>query len=63
MWCGKCNHELFECTCPDIEERLNSLRTSKHVASHFCRKCDKHHSQCRCETPEFYFPAEGFGNG
>ena len=26
MWCGKCQKELFECTCPDIEERLASLK-------------------------------------
>ena len=25
MWCMKCGKQLFECTCPDIEERLKSL--------------------------------------
>lgn len=26
MWCMVCNKELNECTCPDIEERLENLR-------------------------------------
>ena len=26
MWCGRCNKQLFECICDDIEERLNSLK-------------------------------------
>ena len=28
MWCMVCKKELFECTCPDIEERLASLSNS-----------------------------------
>lgn len=31
MWCMKCNNELSECICPDIEKRLNSLRGSKYL--------------------------------
>jgi len=26
MWCAKCQKQLFECTCPDIEERLARLQ-------------------------------------
>ena len=29
MWCMICKKELFECTCPDIEERLTSLSNSR----------------------------------
>lgn len=25
MYCARCNHDLWECVCPDIEERLQSL--------------------------------------
>jgi len=25
MWCSVCRKQVFECTCPDIEERLASL--------------------------------------
>ena len=26
MWCCKCQKPLSECTCPDLKERLESLR-------------------------------------
>jgi hypothetical protein len=32
MWCMVCKKELFECTCPDIEERLEFLSRSPYVA-------------------------------
>jgi hypothetical protein len=52
MWCAKCNHELSECTCPDIEERLRSLSgESGPLVSRWCILCDKHYSQCKCEAP------------
>lgn len=25
MWCIKCNHDVVECECLDIEQRLESL--------------------------------------
>lgn len=25
MWCVKCNKKIVDCTCPDIEDRLQSL--------------------------------------
>jgi hypothetical protein len=25
MWCCRCNKQVHECVCPDIEERLASL--------------------------------------
>jgi len=25
MWCVKCDHDVVECDCPDIEQRLRSL--------------------------------------
>lgn len=28
MHCGKCNHDLAECVCPDLQERLNSIFAS-----------------------------------
>jgi hypothetical protein len=27
----KCDHDLADCTCPDLEERLNALRNCKHI--------------------------------
>ena len=31
MWCTQCNKPLNECTCPDLQERLNTLKGSKYV--------------------------------
>jgi len=28
MYCMRCNKNIINCTCPDIEERLNSLGTN-----------------------------------
>jgi hypothetical protein len=28
MWCCKCNKDLVDCSCPDIDERLANLRSS-----------------------------------
>lgn len=35
MFCCVCQRDLVDCTCPDIEERLNSLRNTPgiHVPS------------------------------
>ena len=49
MFCVYCQKELFECTCPDLEERLRSL--SEHPNWHIakCKKCGKPLSICDCE--------------
>jgi hypothetical protein len=31
MWCMKCNKHLSQCECPDLEERLNSLRDCPNI--------------------------------
>lgn len=31
MWCMECNNHLSKCLCPDIVERLESLRKSPHI--------------------------------
>ncbi len=52
MWCMKCNHELMECTCLDIGERLVSLSgPSGSLVSRWCLVCNKHYAQCKCENP------------
>lgn len=53
MFCMKCNNEMGNCTCPDKVERLNSLKSSNHVAVKWCRKCDQHYAVCFCEHPDF----------
>ncbi len=51
MWCVKCNHDLSECTCPDIDERLASLAKSPHFVYRMCKVCGKHYDRCKCENP------------
>ena len=53
MFCGKCQNDLSECTCPDIDERMASLKNSPYLAFKWCVKCDKHYARCRCAEPEF----------
>jgi hypothetical protein len=31
MYCTKCGKHLAYCTCPDIEERLNSIKDNPYV--------------------------------
>ncbi len=54
MFCGKCNNDLSECTCLDVDERMATLKNSPYLAFKWCRKCDKHYARCRCEEPQFY---------
>jgi len=51
MWCMKCQHDLQECTCPDIAERLRAISSSPNILSKWCIVCDKHYSQCTCPNP------------
>ena len=51
MYCLKCNKHLSECTCGDIEERLDSLNDV--LVYKKCKLCGKHYSQCQYDTPEW----------
>lgn len=46
MFCIRCQHDVADCTCPDIEERLLAIQT--HVAQAMCTKCGKHVDRCLC---------------
>jgi len=59
MWCGKCNNDLSECTCPDIDEWLASLNNSPHFIYKKCRICNKHYSRCKCENPDWTSSHDG----
>jgi hypothetical protein len=58
MWCCKCNKELGDCICPDIVQRLESLRSSpfihapsiidKPLAQIAARKAKARHHLPRC---------------
>jgi len=53
MWCMECNQHLTNCDCPDLQERLADLLSSKHLTCRMCTKCGKHYAVCECEDPEW----------
>jgi hypothetical protein len=53
MFCMRCNVDLAECSCPDIDQRLKDASDSAHQAVKWCMVCDKHYARCRCEEPVF----------
>lgn len=61
MICSTCQHDLHDCTCPDIDARLHDLAYAPGVPIVFkwCRTCDKHYARCRCATPDFYVLSGG----
>ena len=48
MFCIRCNQELGDCTCPDIDERLVRAANHPSIALTFCAKCQKHEARCLC---------------
>lgn len=48
MWCSRCKSELKNCTCLDLEERLDSV---SNFVYRKCALCGKHYARCRCTEP------------
>lgn len=60
MFCRKCNTELEDCTCPDLEKRMRRVTDpGGHVAARWCARCDHHYARCRCEAPVWRLRADG----
>ena len=53
MWCMKCKNDLSECTCPDLQERLESISNSGHFIYRKCGICGLHYAKCKCEFPSW----------
>jgi hypothetical protein len=51
MYCGKCNNDLKDCTCEDIDERLKDLQGV--LVYRMCAVCGKHYVRCKCENPKW----------
>ncbi len=49
MFCMICKHDLLECTCDDIQERLSKLGNV--LIYRKCSLCGKHYALCKCLTP------------
>jgi len=51
MWCTKCDNELCDCVCDDIDERLATLGVTSNVIYRKCLVCGKHYGRCKCAKP------------
>lgn len=60
MWCCKCNHDLTQCVCSDIDERLERLSMSPHLALRWCLKCNRHADRCICIPEDDHQSLGGF---
>ena len=58
MDCMKCQKHFSECTCPDLEERLNKAVDAGVFVYRYCKKCDKHYERCKCEEPDWAVKGE-----
>jgi len=50
MHCSKCNHDFKNCSCEDLEKRLDSIPSLIYKK---CTKCGKHYTRCKCEDPNW----------
>lgn len=53
MYCTKCQKHIANCECPDIKERLASLKEASNVVIKWCKKCGNHYARCKCRKPEW----------
>lgn len=51
MWCARCRHDLSDCTCPDIDQRLQDLAKEGKFVYRMCGICGRHYDRCRCPDP------------
>ena len=51
MNCDKCKKLIKDCKCPDIDEKLDSLRNNPHYIYKMCDICKRHHDRCKCKDP------------
>lgn len=52
MFCTKCQHELFACTCPDLEDRLKAIGASGQMVLTYCSGCGTYAAKCKCPHPK-----------
>lgn len=63
MFCMKCQKDLSQCTCPDLEERLDKAVVAGAFVYKYCKKCGKHYARCKCEKPEWLIRDQPKGSG
>jgi hypothetical protein len=45
MWCCKCQNDLSECKCPDLQDRLNRLALCEHIHPQLIARARLDHKQ------------------
>ncbi len=58
MLCIRCENQLQDCTCENLEERLDEAVASGHFDYKKCAKCSKHYARCKCEEPQFMLASQ-----
>lgn len=53
MFCCRCQKDLSECTCEDLEERLKDAVAGGQFVYKYCKKCGHHYAKCKCDDPEW----------
>ena len=51
MWCMRCNNHLSQCTCSNLEERLDRAVVGCSFVYKYCKICKKHYERCKCKKP------------
>lgn len=58
MFCNNCENHLSNCTCEDLEKRLDEAVASGHFDYNKCVKCEKHYARCRCKEPQLMLASQ-----
>jgi hypothetical protein len=48
VFCIRCQNEVYDCICPDINERLAAIANHQNFAVLWCADCNKHVDRCDC---------------
>lgn len=56
MFCTRCQNNIANCECDDIEERLASLAEHPNFATDRCKHCRRNRPDCTCDE---YVPVGG----
>jgi hypothetical protein len=60
MFCCKCQSDLDECSCDDLQERMAKVSgPGGMVAARWCATCDNHYAVCQCAVPSWKLRVNG----
>lgn len=59
MDCPICKKGIKDCTCKDIDLRIEKLLNNPNFLFKFCSSCEKHAERCKCQDPVFVRSTDG----